>query len=676
LVVFLMAAGQAIYKGTILALAILAALALFRRRAYAPSFPPLPGWQAALAIPAAAFAVWGFVHAMAPELSPDGSAYHLGNVARYYREHGFSVITTSMYANLSQGLEMLFLFAFGFGRHSGAALMHFAYFLCLPWLMLSYGRRFGFPSSGACAAVAVLVSPVVGIDGASAYNDVAVAAVLFGSFYLLRIWEQTGNHGVLIPAGLLAGFAFAIKYTAFPAAPFALAFVAWKRAPWRRTVWMTACAALMIGPWLIKNTIVVSNPVSPFFNRWFPNPYFHPSAEEQYRRDMQTYGLQDRRVIPIEVTVRGEALNGFLGPLFLLTPLALLALRQREGRLLLAAGVVYLLPYPGNIGTRFLIPPLPFWALALALAFDRFPRALVVVTLAHCISAWPSVLNYYCKPYAWRFDAFEWRAALRWESEHDFLVRKCFPYQVARLVQEGTPAGARIISPGQVAEAYTNRDVLVVYQSAEGQRLGTQLYAPVIRDWVASRRHLFRFPRISTAGVRVVQLNSHDRDEWYVSELHVYSGGAELERRPQWRLRADPMPWEVGEAFDNSIMTGWRSWRPIRPGMTIEVRFPSAVGIDQVAIDSPGVEYSSAMALEILNGNGQWMRLDSKPTPYLLGHPLDLRRAATEVLASNGITHVLLHEGDHMAPDVEQRAQDWSLTKIGERAGFRLYSIR
>ena len=70
-------------------------------------------------------------NAMAPEVSPDGAAYHLGMVDRYLRTHGLERITTNMYASLSQGMEMLFLFAFAFGRHSAAAMVHFACLLAL-----------------------------------------------------------------------------------------------------------------------------------------------------------------------------------------------------------------------------------------------------------------------------------------------------------------------------------------------------------------------------------------------------------------------------------------------------------------------------------------------------------------------------------------------------------------
>ena len=80
---------------------------------------------------------------LAPEISPDGSGYHLGNVVRMWRNHGFDWGYPSMYAYLSQGTEMLFLFAFSFGRHSAAALVHFAWLCTLPLLMVCWGRRFG-----------------------------------------------------------------------------------------------------------------------------------------------------------------------------------------------------------------------------------------------------------------------------------------------------------------------------------------------------------------------------------------------------------------------------------------------------------------------------------------------------------------------------------------------------
>ena len=113
--------------------------------------------------------LWGIVfglyvvlylaNAMAPEVSPDGAGYHLGLVARYLREHGFVRITDNLYAAMPAGVEMLFLFAFAFGRHSAAALVHFAFLLALVWQIFSYGRRRGIPGGGSGAALAGLRQP-------------------------------------------------------------------------------------------------------------------------------------------------------------------------------------------------------------------------------------------------------------------------------------------------------------------------------------------------------------------------------------------------------------------------------------------------------------------------------------------------------------------------------------
>ena len=81
------------------------------------------------------------------------------------------------------------------------------------------------------------------------------------------------------------------------------------------------------------------NPLAPFFNNWFPNPYVQYWFELDYRRHMSMYALTSWSQIPLEVTVHGSLLNGLLGPVFLLTPLAFLALRYPEGRRLLLAAV-------------------------------------------------------------------------------------------------------------------------------------------------------------------------------------------------------------------------------------------------------------------------------------------------------------------------------------------------
>ena len=86
------------------------ALAVWRRQ---PSRRPLPAvsldWMASFVLITIAFFIYYFINALAPEVSPDGSGYHLGNVVRIWRHHGFVWDYRSLYSYLSQGTEMLFL---------------------------------------------------------------------------------------------------------------------------------------------------------------------------------------------------------------------------------------------------------------------------------------------------------------------------------------------------------------------------------------------------------------------------------------------------------------------------------------------------------------------------------------------------------------------------------------
>src|ERR1700730_8756785 len=159
-------------KQVFIALGLLAGIAVICARGTVThiTFARIPiRWRWLFGVLFVAFGIVYLVNAMAPEMSPDGSAYHLPFVARYFRAHGFERISQNLYANLSQGIELLFLPAFSLGGPSASAMVHFLFLLDLPLMMISYGRRFGFPIPAATAAFLVFASPALGWDGTSAY---------------------------------------------------------------------------------------------------------------------------------------------------------------------------------------------------------------------------------------------------------------------------------------------------------------------------------------------------------------------------------------------------------------------------------------------------------------------------------------------------------------------------
>jgi hypothetical protein len=678
LIVFGMAAARIVYKGTFIALGILVLAAAWRtgaHRATGQPLAPLPKfWRALCWAVFTLFGVLAFSHAMAPEMSPDGSAYHLGLVGRYYRERGFHRITTNMYANLSQGVEMLFLYAFAFGRHSAAALVHFSFLVALGWSMLNFVRRFGLAPSATAGALLVFASPVVGIDAASAYNDVAVAAILFGVFALVEIWATTRARGLILAIGLLAGFAYAAKYTAFLAVPYALARLVWKRASLGQLATFAAAAGLLTAPWAAKNWIWIENPVSPFFNRLFPNPNVRVSFEQEYREHMRRYEMKDRRQIPLEVTVRGAILCGLTGPIFLLSPIALVALRDPMGRRLLLAALVFGLPYATNIGTRFLIPALPFLSMAMGLALANARGMAALLVAAHALSSWPDILKNYADPNAWRLDRIRYRQALRLESEDAYLAPRWPPYATARMIEELVPPRGRVLTFNQTGEAYTSREILVVYQSASNGVLGEILWTPLIPEYQPVRRITFRFAARPLRKARVVQTAEEKPDHWNISEIRVFHEGRELDRAARWRLTARPNPWDVRLAFDNSPVTRWKCWHPLYRGMYVEVDFGARQEIDSVVLECSEDQYQVRMRLEGSDG-GAWTTLAEGPEIAKVPPPLGVKRMAALELKERGVTHLLVHENDFGAADYRSHADAWGITEIGERHGFRLYRI-
>jgi len=621
-----------------------------------------------------------FVIAWAPEWSSDGSGYHLGLIARYLRAHGFEPVTTNMYSGLGEGAEMLYALAFAFGRHSAAALVHFSFAIVLVLAMVAYGLRIGKWWVGAGAALLVYVSPVVGKDASSAYIDLAVAAVAFSVFYWLEIWDESRNDRLLIAIGLLAGYAYATKYTGGLLLPYALAFVAWRKHGSGQNfakplLVIGAGAASMMLPWMIKDWVYLGDPIAPLGASLFRNPSLHVSTMQEWGEFLRNYDVPNRWKLPLEVTIRGGLTTGILGPVFLAAPIALLALRYRAGRRLLLAAGVLLVPYFGNVGTRFLIPCLPFVAMAMTLAVGGMPRVVAALVFFHAIASWPAVVPAYIHQYLWQIDQFPLRAALRLESEDSFLRHYLAPD--ARMVEQYVPRGERVLALTSMADSYTSREILVGWQGALNQLVTDSIntgWNDAYRPRVAL---VFPFPERTMRRIRVLQTKqAPPHSQWNVHEIHYFRGGVELPRTSAWRLRAWPNPWEVQLAFDNSPATRWRSWEVPAPGMFIETDFGSDQSVDQVVVEtSTDGMWSTTLEIQMMDGNGRWVKLAGDPEMREIPVPIWLRRAATYELHARDVNYILVHDGDFGADDFFEDPDTWGLQIIARENRVTLYKV-
>jgi hypothetical protein len=620
-----------------------------------------------------AFGIYYFFNALAPEVSPDGSGYHLGNVARDLRHHGFDWSYHSMYAYLSQGAEMLFLVAFAFGRHSSAALVHFAFLCALPLLMVCYGRRFGYPKASLFAALLVFASPVIAKDGVSAYNDLVVVTVIYAVFYLLQVWDQERCGNLLILIGLLAGFAYGVKYTAALTLPFAVAWIWWRRSAKMPALARLAIpAALMIAPWVLRNWVWIGNPAAPFLNAWFPNPYYHAGMERIYVDSLAHYlGIKHWWQIPLELTLRGRLLTGTFGVAFLMLPLSLMALRTQAGRRLLLAALVFAIPAWFNTGARFLIPSAPFAALALGIAFETVPAALPVLGLFTALTCWPPVLSAYCDPGSWRIGFYPKAEALRQVAPEIYLFKHLPEYRLKAVVESLTAPGERIYSFAGRPESYIDRDIWVSYESALGNLVQEILWTP--QDHLPRYRARFRFLPLQARGVRVMNRASAS-NFWTVTEMRVFSRQKEIPRDANWRIQAWPNTWEAQLAFDNSYATRWSTWQAMGPRARIGIDFPGPLFIDEVALDLEPTE-EAKVQVEVLIESGRWVPITDTVEYVKMDPPPGIRRAAARDVKALGFRYLLVNNDDLVYEDFKKYFKFWGITELAQTNGTHFYRI-
>ena len=694
--VFALCAVGWFYDATVLGVSAAIALAWHRWGrwdwpAEAPQHRSSPRFsQLLLYVPTAVYGVLYVVHTLAPETRTDAMGYHLGLVHRYYRSHGFEAITTNVYAQLSQGAEMLYLFAYAIGRESAAKLVHLSFLIATAGGILCVARRFRAELAGVFATVVYFTCPVVIPDATSAYNDCALAFTLFASFSVLLLWWRDGSQQWLLVLGILIGFSFAIKYTgaiaigaAFAAALHHLFKGGSARSAARLLAWTGVPAAVVALPWLAKNAIFTGNPLAPFFNEWFPNPYFSVEWETAYKFAMRAYrqGPFDRweqlLAAPFDLVI-GERYAGSLGWMILLLPIALIAWKRPLTRALLAAAVVSATPWLANAGARFLIPSLPFALLAIGLALEAAPlrlrHGIVALLLAgQCVTSWPAQRSRWYHPDLWSVKGMPWRAALRLEPQKWHLARNVKFFLLADRIGQLGGNDARVLSFTDLPEAYFDAELLVSYQGLENQDLADAVLAPLKPSHIPDSAVRAGWPPRPVQGVRVEQARDHNASSWSASEVRVLSDGRPVRAGPQWIARAQPLPWHADRLIDGNPFTKWTSRQPAASGMELEVRFDRSVVVDGVEVVYPRGAAATQATLEfaVLAPADTWERVRPESFEFVGTEvaPGAAHVSAAALLRRHEIDYVVFNvdPGDPYFPQARAVASEpgrWGLRKV------------
>jgi hypothetical protein len=493
----------------------------------------------------AALAFYGalyLINALAPELEPDARMYHLGLTSEYVRLGGFPS-RVGFYEMLPQGFEMLFVPAFAFGRHSAARLVHCAFLLATVPLMLRIGRRLGCRRERrAGRGGAVLLRAGCGITGTSAYTDAGGVFFTLATFYALLVWRDTRDARYLAVAGITAGFCYAIK---FPGGLVAI------------------LAAVVRGGGGARHTRPAVGGADRHGAGWWRRPGYCGTSSSPAIRWRRCSTSCSPTLFPCvdgagtgggdELVVGSAALAGSIrtgggrdiwrhdGSGVFRAAAGITGAAEAGGPMVLDGGIALLaLPWLWNTGARFLMPALPFLAMALALGVAiALPRqALWACVAVQAVGCWPQIFKLYHPAYTWRLERIPWRAALRIQPEQEYLSRVLPAYQVARLLQDDTKPGEKIFSLISVPEAYTDREVLEFWHSAQADQL-----LDTLRVAVKPNETLFDVSAnwsaqpLSGLRIRVPQASPV---EWQIHEIKLYSGDRQVRGGPQWELQAWP----------------------------------------------------------------------------------------------------------------------------------------
>jgi hypothetical protein len=298
------------------------------------------------------------------------------------------------------------------------------------------------------------------------------------------------------------------------------------------------------------------------------------------------------------------------------------------------------------------------------------------LAVIHAILSWYTTPFHYFDANAPRLAAFPFAAAFRMEPEDAYLARNSPGYRVNRMIEREVPPGERVFSFEQIPEAWTTREILATYTAAQSEVLSDTLSAPLSLESLGAAAQIFKFEPRQLRRLRAIQTAQVKREMWSVNEFQIFERGVQILPDANWRLNANPNPWDASLAFDNSTVTRWRSWDRAKPGMFIEVDFGRPVFIDEARLVSASDAVQAQIELLGMDARGEWCRLNVQQSTSRLAVQDSLRQASVRALVGRGIRYLLVTPGAFGANDFNDNSGAWGIELLAESGGGRLYALK
>ena len=434
---------------------------IFSHEETTPELPQAPRWlMVMLGVLAGISCLAALVVALAPPTAGDALCYHLELPKTFLAQRQLTNLTYQEESTYPLLTEMWFAWGLALDGPVAAQLMHWALGLLLAggaFLLAEplVGRRWA-----AAAAAVVMLTPGINNQMTAPLNDVALAAF---TTLALAAWLRSVLHGELrwsLLAGVMAGAALGIKFTA-------LVFAASMLGPWlwlwvkqksQRPELLRSSALVLVvslsvgGGWYLRNAWHHGNPVYPYLEAALGDSS-GPPVDRSEKRPLG-WNVAHLATFPWQVTMQPHKFGGRghqLGALFLAVAGGLLIARRLRGLGLLlgiAAGYTVLW-YALRQNHRFLYPIVPLMAVAVVWVWCELARfrpaprwAAQGLLLAFCASSTAISLAH---------TRGEWAVCCGWETRASYLSHHEPTYAISLDAHRLLPANALVLSQEQRA---------------------------------------------------------------------------------------------------------------------------------------------------------------------------------------------------------------------------------
>ena len=325
----------------------------------------------------------------------DALLYHLALPANILHNGGLQAVDNApfWFPSLS---ENVYLWALGMGSERAAQMIHFAWMLLSTLLLWYWASKIWNTEVARKTLLLLTTIPSLTMLASWAYADMALIYYATASLYAFTRYRVLRASSWLSMAGVLAGIAMSIKYTAF-VVPLTCGLLLLFHRPVTKSILSAAQFSLITlvtaSPWYIRNAIFMGNPFYPFI---FGGRYWDSFLTQWYADSGTGIGWNTLQIIQLPLnailgTHDMTFFDGRMGPLFLiLAPITIWILWTRtrqdtaQSWSLFIIGVFSLLSFAawtfgvinssGLWQARLLFPALIPFTIPTALAWDSLKQ--------------------------------------------------------------------------------------------------------------------------------------------------------------------------------------------------------------------------------------------------------------------------------------------------------------